>query len=177
MELMDRLRDFNLREKLNDNQHIVVIVCVVMIAVALGYVYLISDSPRPSGPVKANAYYYDTVSGEYFVGDSRQYPPITSPDGNPAVRAHFFTCTESCDKADRFVGYYEKYTEQAKVQLESMRESELDYSPEMYEWGVLHSLDAKQWFNANSEEAGTILAERLKCEDGPRERARYCRAD
>lgn len=181
MSIMDRLRDFSLkdgkfRDLLNANQNVVVIVCVVVIAVAMGYIIMSSTGGRVR-QASNKAWYYDTVSKEYFVGDSRLIAPITSPDGHPAVLAHFFTCTQNCD-GDRFVMYYEKFSDEAKKKLEEVAQGNSEdaelYEYEEFETGLLFSLDAENWFAYAELEANEEFNKRQQCPDGSI--PRYCRA-
>jgi len=48
-----------------------------------------------------------------FEASARRVLPIQSPDGNEAVQAHFYACGE-CTEESRFLGYYEKFTAEAK---------------------------------------------------------------
>ncbi|MHB1158057.1 MAG: hypothetical protein ACYC26_14620 [Phycisphaerales bacterium] len=123
------------------------------------------------------AWYYDTKTGEYFKSAADQFPPITSAKGNPAVRAHFFSCG-SCDQAkERFVGFYDKYTADAKAKLEAARNAkdpqELANMEMYYETGVLYSIDGQKWYPPSSVEYQDALQKALNCPKGGR--AKYCR--
>lgn len=146
----------------------------IMIAV-VGLAVAVALSPRPEPddqrvPVSpGKAYFYDTVTGAYFTDLATRIPPITSPAGNVAVRAHFFTCG-ACDEDERFLGYYEKYTAKVKKRLEQ--------SPEAFEFyeeafaGRLYSKDGKTWIPAE-DTRGFALIEKLQ-EKCPAKKLRYC---
>lgn len=133
------------------------------------------------GPGKPKAYYYDTKTKKVFTAAADQFPPITSPEGNEAVRVHFFSFG-SCDKKDeRFIGYMEKYTDEAKKKLEAAKKAG-DPKPgsqeemalmEMYELGLRYSIDGKTWHSPESESFMKELDAKLS---SPHSRAKYCRA-
>ena len=125
---------------------------------------------EPIGPGKA--YYLDTKTEKVFTDDAALFPPIVSPDGNEAVRVHFFSCGNCKDRNNRFIGFYEKYTAEAKKQLESANPEEI--MMEMYDMGVLYSIDGKTWHDPASEAYQDGLQRKLSCPDGTR--PRYCRA-
>ncbi len=176
-DIKERLQDFNLRQKLNENQNLVMIFAVVVIAVCGLYIVMRCDSRRP-GNISNEAWYYDTVTQTLYVGERDQDPPVTSPDGNPAVRAHMFSCGDCDDKDERFVAFYDKYTDEAKAALEKARtageDAEMMYEmAELYDGGVLYSFDGENWWPAEDPEKSMELQERLRCDDG--KQARYCR--
>lgn len=125
------------------------------------------------------AYYQDVKTGKRFTAEATLIPPITSPDGNEAVKVHLFTCDRN-DPAKMFVGYYEKYTPEAKQILDQAGDEGM--SQVMMEddvaKGQMFSPDGKAWTSISDEETyenfNEILLERLKCSDG--RRAVYCRA-
>jgi len=167
---IERGRALSIRDKINANQNIVVVVAVVVIAVALIWIFTRGGGGGAAGT--GEAYYYDTVTEEVFTAKANQYPPIESPDGNPAVRVHFFSCGD-CSEAERFIGFYDKYTDEAKRKLETATEQEM-YEMSEYETGVLNSVDGQTWLDPASEQFQMALQEKLNCPEGGR--ARYCRA-
>jgi prepilin-type processing-associated H-X9-DG protein len=125
-----------------------------------------------AGP--AQAYFYDTVTTKVFTANADQIAPITSPAGNPAVRVHFYSFG-NCEKESRFVGYYEKYTPEAKAKLDQAMKTQGDGTfEELMELGqqALISLDGKKWYPMDSAEAMQQLAARLTSQAG--RRPRYC---
>jgi len=159
----------SIRDKINANQNIVVVAAVVIIVVAVLFMFTGGGGSGVAG--SGEAYYYDTATGDIFTGNANQYPPIQSPAGNPAVRVHFFSCGD-CSEKERFVGFYDKYTDEAKRKLETATEEEM--MMEMYETGVLYSVDGETWHDPASEAYQMALQEKLNCPEGGR--ARYCRA-
>jgi len=99
-----------LRDWINDNSSIATIGAAALLVVSLGWLTVPTGS-RAVDP--GNAYYDDTETGEVFEASARRVPPIQSPDGNEAVQAHFYACGE-CTEESRFLGYYEKFTAEAK---------------------------------------------------------------
>ena len=176
------------REWMNENSSMATILAVALLVVAIGIViFQFSGGGAPSGP--GQAYFYDTQTQEYFTADGMQVPPIQSPQGNEAVKAHFYTCG-ACTEDERFVRYYEKYTPEAKQNLEAARSSEGQQAPQSAEEarrramsrgatqrGHLVSKDGEQWVPATSTQGRTIQGQTMtaeeECEGG--QQAKPCR--
>jgi len=162
----------SIRDKINANQNLVVVAAVVVIVVAV--LFMLMRGGRGGSGGSGEAYYVDTVTDAIFTAEANQYPPIQSPEGNPAVRVHFFSCGDCDDEDERFRGFYDKYTDEAKQKLETLTDEEMMMEMEMYETGVLYSLDGETWHRPESQVYQEELSKKLDCpEDG---RARYCRA-
>ncbi|MBI1373543.1 MAG: hypothetical protein GC159_12510 [Phycisphaera sp.] len=147
-QLANKLKVDDLRNWVNQNSAAVTVGAVVLLVISLAIIINQGRSPTPPPP--GEAYYYDLVSKEYFTDEATKIAPIINPaTGNEAVRAHFFTCGE-CSESERFVGYLEKYTPEAKQQLETNPESF-----EFYEEAFLGRLYAP----APSETADPAVAE------------------
>jgi hypothetical protein len=63
------------------------------------------------------AYYMMPQTGQVLVDVSGQLPPLESG----AVRAVVFSCGDCSDKSTHFVGWIEKYTDEAKAIMERLR--------------------------------------------------------
>ena len=87
---------------------------------------------------------------------------MRGPSGGEAVRAWIFA-NGSCDNhADRFIGYLEKFTPEARKELESMQGQPIDPAVmvRISEKGRLIKLvDDEDWVLAGSEEGQAILRE------------------
>lgn len=161
----------NIREWMDQNQNMVAVGAVVVMILALIFIfYQCKGTTRHVGA--GQSYYYDTVTGKTFVSDANQIPPITSPDGNEAVRVHYYSCG-SCSDSERFAGYFEKYPAEAKAKLEAAQSGE-NAMEAMYEYETqaLISLDGKQWFPMYGPQPQEALDKKLQCPDG--KRPRYC---
>lgn len=173
MGMVDSFRDWA-----NRNSAVATIAAVAILVVAL--VMLVSSGgggPTASG----NAYFYDLETGEVFVGDATAIPPIQSPAGNQAVRAHFYTCTE-CTEEARFLGYYEKYTDEAKKAIEEAQQSsgsgEAGSEAEMRAYeasmsGMLYSEDGENWQRSQGP-GGAGPQQKLQEKCGEGQRLKYC---
>ncbi|MFA7238009.1 MAG: hypothetical protein WC058_14195 [Phycisphaeraceae bacterium] len=166
-----------LRDKINANQNAVVVVAVVVVVVAGFFIFRnFADNPG-TPPGSGKAWFYDTVKKTYFKDKADQFPPISSPDGNPAIRAHFFSCGSCDSEKERFPGFYDKYTDEAKAKLEAARKAqkpeEMAGMEMYYEIGVQYSIDGEHWFQPSSMEYQEALQKALNCPKGGR--AKYCR--
>lgn len=169
----------SLRTIVNENQSVVVVVAIVVIIAALFFTFSNFMGGGTAG--SGDAWYYDTVTEKYFKASATEIPPIDSPDGNPAVRAHYYACGDCGSDADRFVGFYERYEPRVKELLEKAREAEGEGNEQMMmdayameSQGLQYSIDAKTWFGMQSPQTDQIFGQRLNCPDGSR--AKYCRA-
>jgi len=184
-----------IRETLNENQNAVVVGAVVVIATAVIYISWQSLGGGGSRYQEAEVYYKDVVTGKEFLASTNLVPPIESPDGNPAVRVQYFSCSDGCGKDERFVGYYVKFTDEMKRRIEEQRqvieESEYDegggMSEEVYQvWeemdqGELYAIPREgRELDLSSPDAWTpmldsteALEDHLTCE-GSGDRAHPC---
>jgi len=172
-DLAESLKGGSTRDWINQNSAVVTVASVVVLVLSLAII--INQGRGRSTPEPGNAYFYDTVTKEYFTDSATKIPPITSPAGNEAVRAHFFTCGE-CTEAtkdeggERFIGYYEKYTPEVKAKLEESPEA-FEFYEEAFQ-GRLYSPDGTRWTQAESP-TGFRLIEELQ-EKCPAKKLRYC---
>lgn len=71
-------------------------------------------------------YFYDLDTGELFTAPRDQLAPFPAPGGGTAVKATVFSC-ESCDNRDtHFIGWLERYSDEAKTLMRTERQSETD---------------------------------------------------
>ncbi len=128
-----------------------------------------SVTPSPAAAAPGNAWFYDVVSKDYFTDKTTRVAPFIRDNGHTAVRAHFFTCGD-CTEQERFLGYYEKYTDEVKAKLEQKSKNFALY--EMAFQGRLYSTDGEHWFPAEKPEGTQITADlQKKC---PPKKLRYC---
>lgn len=172
-DMAEKMKVGGSRDWINQNSAVVTVASVVVLVLSLAII--INQGRGHAAPAPGNAYFYDTVTKEYFIDSATKIPPITSPAGNEAVRAHFFTCGECTDKTkdeggERFIGYYEKYTPDVKEKLEKNAQ-QFEFYEEAFQ-GRLYSPDGVRWTAAESP-TGFKLVEELqqKC---PAKQLRYC---
>ena len=151
-------------------------VTVVMVVMLIGSVAFMVSRGRGGGNNQAGeAWYYDTVSGDYFTESTTKIAPFKRENGNEAVRAHFFTCGECTPQTkeeggERFIGYYEKYTDEMRAKLQENTQAMMLY--DMAFQGRLYSRDGKKWIAAEEPEGTAITADlQQKC---PPKKLRYC---
>lgn len=153
------------------NQHgaLVVVGCVGMLLAS--WAILPHNETRREPPKLV--YYLDPATQMLIAGPAMVIPPLEI-DGKEAVRVHVFACD---DCGEQFIGYYEKFSPEAKKRLEEisriMQEegyfSDLDSEAYELHWsGRLVSSDSKQWVRAESWEGRRVMryAEREDCGEG-----------
>ena len=97
----------------------------LLVLAMAGVVYQLQPPPKP-GPVPV--WFYDLNTGQLFTAKSDAIPPIPAPSDGRAkggsrasgARAHVFSCGDCAAPAERFVGYLEIYTPEAKKALETL---------------------------------------------------------
>lgn len=162
-----------LREFADRHSHMLTGAAVMIAVIGLSLAVALSPQSTPphtaTPPRPGQAFYYDTITGIYFVDSATLIAPVVSPAGNVAVRAHFFSCG-ACEESDRFLGYYEKYLPEVKKRIEQ--------NPEAYEFfeeafqGRLYSADGVHWVGAESPEGFKVIESlQQRC---PAKRLRYC---
>ena len=165
-----------LREWMNENSAIVTVGAVVLLVVALTIVIMQGTG---GGVVTTDqAYYYDAEADNIFTAPIESIPPIESPAGNQAVRVHYYSCG-GCGEEERFVGYYEKYTEEAKQAIQEARTAGSEGGPQgparmqAMMTGQLYSADGEEWYPAMSPRGTQVQAELAnRCGEG--EKLRIC---
>lgn len=109
----------SIRETINKNPLVGVVIVVVILVIVVMMI-------RSNGPVGENplAYYYDLQSGELFVANKDDVPPIEAPSGaGNGVLAAVFACGSCENEADRFVGWVSKYDPQVHEQVRLLNAS------------------------------------------------------
>lgn len=181
----------NIREMMNNNPAVVTIGAVVVLVLCLGAIMCQLRGPsRPSGPI--DLYFFDTNAGTLFTASSDQYPPIPAPSdtgtGTSGVRAHVFGCggcpgdldgmtPGEVEDAGAFIGYLERYTEEAKAALEQSRGSDHIDSAMMYEMNLdteVREVGSDQWVSG-MDARGTDVYDRVRERCEGQERAEACR--
>ncbi len=105
----------SLRTKLNDNPMLTGGIIVAIIVILVGY--WVIRGMGGSGPVRPTHAYYTVDDGtSWFSGSADEIAPFQH-DGKPAVRAHLYKCADGKE----FVGYLERYTDQAKAVLDQFK--------------------------------------------------------
>lgn len=159
----------SIRDFLNNNSALVTILAVVLLIVALGFIVM--QLGGGGNRVRTiPVYYYDLDTGELFERESDTIPPVETSSGEMnGVRAFVFACNDCSDESDRFVGYLEMFTQEAKEILEMAPEDRPEDVPyDFYESGrLVKTPESDRWFEANSPQGFQIMESvREQCPDG-----------
>ncbi len=162
----------NIRDTLERHRTIISIVCVIfmLLGLALGVRWMIG--PRVTSPGSfadvGQEFYYVLETKQYFVDSINKVPPFKNDKGQEAVRAYYFSCGP-CTKGSRFVGYYEKYSDEVKQRIESGAELTSELAGQ-----ALVSADGQKWFALDKHESRPITsAARKKCKKDQKLRPCY----
>ena len=149
-----------MREWLDQHQAVVGGGCLLVIGVCLWWV--LAGRHRGGPPPENAAWYFDTAERRSFLAESKQIPPIQSPWGNPGVRVFYFSCGE-CTEAERFAGFYMRFTDEAKRRLDADPEQWPAAMGESYA-GRMYSADGQTWVEApDVASSGVTRALAEKC--------------
>ena len=167
-----------IRDWLNQNSAVVTVAAVAILVIALAVVIRQGSGNTRTPP--DSAWYFVPETGATVVDKANLIPPIMV-EGKQAVKAHYYGC-DDCEGENKFLGYYEKYSDQAKTELEKINATqaaggEVDSDAEMraYELamtGRFYSKDGKAWVPAESPQ-GHAMQETLRDNCGTR-KLTYC---
>lgn len=167
------------RNVLNNNSMAATLVAVLILVVALIILYRHARRGyRSAADVKQ--FYLDTVTEAWIVRPLTAVPPIITEDGHEAVLARVFDCGDCSNPETFFLGYLEKFTEEAQERmLEQQRLLERDGPDAFPEFealgyeedlsgGLLFAAPTKpyKWVPANTPEADAITSLAGRCESG-----------
>ena len=153
--MLDSLRNF-----INNNARVMTALAAVFLILLTVWLFT-RGGPGQAESTTTDVWFYDTVTKELFVAKADRVSPIASPAGNEAVRAMYYSCG-TCAEGERFLGYYEKFGDEAKKFLEENPSSR--YFGGASAKGRLLSTDAVTWVEAASDEGLAILdAPHKKC--------------
>ncbi|MCC7350150.1 MAG: hypothetical protein IT446_06230 [Phycisphaerales bacterium] len=107
-----------IREKLNQNQGVTTGVTVGVIVLALIFIIWQLVGGNSRGSIPTQAFFTVDNGATWFADDIKKLPPFDH-EGKQAVRAVVFRCKGG--KA--FVGHLERYSPEAKAQIEKMRQA------------------------------------------------------
>lgn len=118
-----------------------------------------------------HGYFYDLQTNDVYLYTGDNVAPVTAPSGGVGVRAWVYTCDNCDDEAAQFVGYIQKYTDDAKAAMDAGDTPEGDVESKILL--RLPEGDEESWVPRNSED-GRRIRESVdsRCPDG---RAQLCR--
>lgn len=155
------------RNWLNNNSAMVTILAVVVLILSLATI-IITMRPASYTPRVIDVYYYDLDTKQLFVDKSDKYPPIATPSGGQkGARAYVFSCGDCADESQRFIGYLEVYTPEAKKILENPNADPAAMADpiDVYEDGrLLATEQGQQWHKASSVQGFEVMdAPQTRC--------------
>ena len=140
------------------------VVAVIAVVVLLAAVWFIARQMGlgGSGGKAPVAFWYDLKTGKLFGGPNTT-DPVQAPSGGEAVRAHVFACNDCADANDRFIGYLEKFTDEARQVLVEQKGAPMARAMAM-EYVKVRRADDTEWVNGGDPEGIEIMTEYLsKC--------------
>jgi hypothetical protein len=116
---------FRVRNFLNKHSPAVTLVALVILSITAGDI--VQQVRRPKFDLyEVQSYYYDLETDRLFVGKTSGLPPIagpgsTGPDDLTAVRAYVFACHNCDDMHDRYIGWVEGFSKEAREAFANIR--------------------------------------------------------
>lgn len=151
--------------KPTNNRRPLIAAAAVVILIA-SWVWMLT--PQNSSDVPQR-YFYDLTIGDTFVDDATRMPPITSPSGGEAVVALVYACGNCDNEADRFIAFYEKFTDEYKQAYAEDKAGDTAMPAEVERTGrIISTPDADQWIPMQSDEGVALWDSTLlnRCDDG-----------
>ena len=133
-----------------NQKSLLLILCLLLIAWSWWRI-LGDDSSRPNIIPEDQTWYWDPVKRKTFAAASLQIPPIESPWGNASPRVYFFSCG-ACTEAERFPGFFMKFTPAMQVELQADPDRWGAAFAESHP-GRMYSTNGLEWMEADSIEA------------------------
>jgi hypothetical protein len=144
---------------------------------------LLSSGEAPKVKEYKKGWFYDLNTGKLFVAKSKLIPPIEAPsgplaNGEPAgVKAYVFSYRHEPNESERFIGFLETFTPEAKRNQNTSANSGGGSAEELIkQWGegrLIRRIEDEKWFSANSNE-GRAIIENAFSPNEKGEHARYC---
>lgn len=140
---------------------VVAVIAVIILIVAV--VLIIKGMGGEQGGPSGSATWYDTGTGQLYGTKPGQTPPMPAPSGKEGVAASVFS-DGSCDnKAERFIGFLFKYTDEGKTQLAAARAKtpvdEMEVQRIATEEKLIKREKDEEWVVQGTEEGAAIMAE------------------
>ena len=162
-------QNLEIRKWLNDNPNITKITAAgSMLILLIVILCLIWPKPVTKYAVPKKAWYYDLNTGELFVSDAHQNPPIDAPsgplpDGNQAgVLAYVYQFDNDKD-SERLIAFLEKLTDEAqRTRPTKLSPSEKRTEQEIQLWNrgrLIKRVNDEDWIFYESSQGQTILNE------------------
>ncbi len=159
---------------------ITVATVLLLLTIAIG---LLSSGEAPKVKEHKKGWFYDLNTGKLFVAKSKLIPPIEAPsgpleNGKPAgVKAYVFSYKYEPNESERFIGFLEAFTPEARKNQTTSGKSSGENAAELIkQWGegrLILKVEEEQWYAANSTE-GRAIIENAFSPNEKGERARYC---
>ena len=143
---------------------VVAVIAVIVLVVAV--ILIVKSVTRRDVPEAGLATWYDMGSSRLYGAKSEESPPVAAPSGGEGVLAAVYA-KGSCDnKADRFIAYLSKYTEEGKTLLKA---AEAETRVDIEKMGSItseHRLVKREkdteWVAIGTEEGQAIMAEAMQ---------------
>ena len=172
----------------NPNIIIAITIASVLLLLTVVIILLWPEKPLEKVELINKAWFYDLNTGKLFVGKSDQIPPIEAPsgplrieppvgplrNGGPAgVKAYVFSYADEPNESERFIGFLEILTPEAKKEKPESIKSRASGAEQWGHGRLIRRVKDKKWVPANSYQGRAILKE-LSLPNGTRETPRYC---
>ena len=156
------------REKVSANPRTAIAIAATVVVIGLGIIYFRWPAAA-SGRGMPEKMFLSTDDGKtFFVAPAEPLPPFLR-DGKTAYRAYVFTCDGG---KTTWVGYLERYSEQAKALMKEMRKNQATAGgPPVVPLGLLDGIEVsrpgeQQWVR-QSDTARATKVTSIYCPNAP----------
>jgi len=165
------------------NPKIIISITVVLVLILLTTVIgLLSSGEAPKVKEYKKGWFYDLNTSKLFVAKSKLIPPIEAPsgpreNGEPAgIKAYVFSYKYEPNESERFIGFLETITPEARRNQANSATSRGDSAAELIKQGgegrLIRRVEDEKWFTANSNEGRAIIENAFNPNENG-ERARF----
>ncbi|MHC4314999.1 MAG: hypothetical protein ACYSW3_21335, partial [Planctomycetota bacterium] len=135
------------------NPRITVVIVLILLTTVIG---LLSSGEAPKVKEYKKGWFYDLNTDKLFVEKSKLIPPIEAPsgpleNGKPAgVKAYVFSYKYEPNESERFIGFLETFTPEARRDQTNSATSGGESAAELIkQWGegrLIRRIEDEQWF-------------------------------
>lgn len=142
---------------------LVAVIIVAAIAIAM------TGGEKPTRRLTAGIYFLDLKTDKLFVvEDVNANAPTTAPSGgNDGVKAFVYSCGDCNDESTHFVGYIEKYSDEA---MKAINDASLSFDERDKKRDVGRQVSKREdvkWIQAKSDEGQALVKEAMsRCKGG-----------
>ncbi len=147
-----------IREKLTGPVGYVLVAVMLIAAITIA----MTGGENSQRRMTVGVWFLDIKTDKLYVVDENTPPPTKAPSGgNDGVKAYVYSCGACDDEATHFVGYIEKYTDDAIAAINDASLSFEDRDLKRNAGRVVSKREDVQWVQRKSNEGQALITEAM----------------